>query len=151
MIDCVDYLQILHITAEITENLRKIADCVVPLIDNQLPRSIMNVIVQISTGIKKLYNNSIQSLLTKDILLANNILDMSLNVTNLWNLCLKANDKSQISCLALANIRVAIDCLEHIQQHTHEIANISIDRAEAVEARASTAHLAEKAKHPYLR
>lgn len=148
LIDCVDYLQILHITAEITENLKKIAESIIPLIDDQLPKSIMKFIVEISTGIKKLYNDSIPALLTKDILLANDILDTSFNLANLWNLCLKANDKSLISNLALANIRLVIDSLEQIQQHTHEIANISIDRAEAADARASTPNLSAKAKHP---
>ncbi len=150
LIDCVDYLQILHITAEITENLKKIAESAVPLIDDQLPKSIMKFIIETSTGIEKLYNDSIQALLSKDILLANDILDTSFNLTNLWNLCLKANGKSQISNLALANIRLVIDSLEQIQQHTHEIANISIDRAEAADARTSS-DLSTKAKHPIFR
>jgi len=138
LIDCVDYLQILHITAEITENLKKIAESIIPLIDHQLPTSIMKPLVETSTGIKELYNGSIQALLSKDISLANNILDTSFNLANLWSLCLKANEKSEISSLALANIRLVIHSLEQIQQHTHEIANCSIDRAEAADARSST-------------
>jgi len=148
LIDCVDYLQILHITAEITENLKKIAENIIPLIDHQLPTSIMELLVETSTGIKELYDNSIQALLRKDIPLANNILDTSFNLANLWNLCLKANKKSEISSLALANLRLIIDGLEHIQQHTHEIANISIDRAEAADARASTLESSSNTKHP---
>jgi AbrB family looped-hinge helix DNA binding protein len=148
LIDCVDYLQILHITAEITENLKKIADCIIPLIGNNLPRSIMKVVIEISAGIKNLYNNSIQALLTKDILLANDILDTSFNLANLWNGCLKANEESKISSLILANIRVVIDSLEHILQHTHEIANISIDRAEAAATRTLASDLTSKARHP---
>jgi phosphate uptake regulator len=146
LIDCVDYLQILHITAEITENLKKFADCIMPIIDNQLPRSIMKVIIETGKNTKKIYSNSIQALLTKDILMANDILDTSFTLTKLWELCLKANEKSQISNLALANIRVVIDSLEQIQQHTHEIANISIDRAEAADGRASAP--TAKAKYP---
>ena len=147
LIDCVDYLQILHITAEITENLKKIAENIIPLIDHQLPTSIMELLVETSTGIKELYDSSIQALLCKDIPLANNILDTSFNLANLWSLCLKANKKTEISSLALANLRLIIDGLEHIQQHTHEIANISIDRAEAADARASTLELSPKTKH----
>jgi AbrB family looped-hinge helix DNA binding protein len=138
LIDCVDYLQILHITAEISESLKKIAENIIPLIDHQLPTSIMKPLVETSTGIKELYNNSIQALLSKDIPLANNILDTSFNLANLWSLCLKANEKSEISSLALANIHLIIHSLEQIQQHTHEIANSSIDRAEAADARSST-------------
>jgi hypothetical protein len=108
----------------------------------------MKLLVETSTGIKELYNDSIQALLSKDIPLANNILDTSFNLANLWSRCLKANEKSEISSLALANVRLVIDSLEQIQQHTHEIANISIDRAEAADARASTPDLSPKAKHP---
>ncbi len=148
LIDCVDYLQILHITAEITENLKKIAENIIPLIDHQLPTSIMELLVETSTGVKELYDNCIQALLGKDIPLANNILDKSFNLPNLWSLCLKANKKTKISSLALANLRLIIDGLEHIQQHTHEIANISIDRAEAAAARASTLESSSNTKHP---
>jgi phosphate uptake regulator len=147
LIDCVDYLQILHITAEITENLKKIAENIIPLIGHQLPTSIMELLVETSTGVKELYDNSIQALLGKDIPLANNILDTFFNLANLWSICLKANKKTKISSLALANLRLIIDGLEHIQQHTHEIANISIDRAEAADARASTPELSSKTKH----
>jgi len=147
LIDCVDYLQILHITAEITENLKKIAENITPLIDHQLPTSVMELLVETSTGVKELYDSSIQALLRKDIPLANNILDTSFNLANLWSLCLKANKKTKISSLALANLRLIIDGLEHIQQHTHEIANISIDRAEAADARASTPESSSNTKH----
>jgi phosphate uptake regulator len=148
LIDCVDYMQILHIIAEITENLKKFADCIMSIIGNQLPRSIMKAIIETGKSIKKLYSDSIQALLTKNVILANDILDTSFSLTKLWDICLKANEKFQISSLALANIRVIIDGLEQIQQHTHEIANISIDRAEAADVRAST--LTAKSKYPML-
>jgi AbrB family looped-hinge helix DNA binding protein len=137
LIDCVDYLQILHITTEITQNLKKIAENINPLIDHEFPASITKLLVETSTGIKKLYNDSIQALLAKDIPLANNILDTSFNLANLWSLCIKENEKSEIPSLTIANIRLVIDSLEQIEAHTHEIANISIDRAEAADARSS--------------
>ncbi len=146
LIDCVDYLQILHITAEITENLKKFADCIMPIIENQLPQSIMKVIIETGKNTKKLYNDSIQALLANDVMLANDVLDTSFKLKNLWELCLKAHGKSQISSLALVNIRVVIDSLEQIQQHTHEIANISIDRTEAANGRTSTSIV--KTKYP---
>ncbi len=147
LIDCVDYLQILHITAEITESIKKIAETIIPLIDNHLPTSIMEVLVETITGINELYNGSIQAILRKDIPLANKTLDTYFNLSNLWALCLKANEKKEISSLALTNIRLIIDSLEQIQQHTHEIANISIDRAEAADARASTPETFSETKY----
>jgi len=147
LIDCVDYLQILHITAEITENLKTIAGNIIPLIDQQLPTSITELLVKTSTDIKELYDSSIQALLCKDIPLANNILDTSFDLANLWSQCLKANKKTKISSLALSNLRLIIDGLEHIQQHTHEIANISIDR-EAADARTTAPESASKTKNP---
>jgi len=145
LIDCVDYLQILHITAEITQNLKKIAESINLLIDHQLLKSLTKLIVETSTSIKKLYSDFIQALLSKDIPLTNNILDTSFNLANLWSLCLKANEKAEISSLALTNIRLVIDSLYQIQQHIHEIANISIDRAEADDARVPTSDLSAEA------
>lgn len=148
LIDCVDYLQILHITSEITANLKKIAENIEPLIGTKLPKSLVKHLVETSGSVKNLYNDSIQALLFKDIPLANNVLDTSFNLANLWDLCLKTNEKSEISSLSLANIRLIIDCLEQIQQHTHEIANISIDRAEAANARGSAPNVSSKRKNP---
>jgi phosphate uptake regulator len=150
LIDCVDYLQILHITSEITENLKKIAESIIPLIDHQLHTTIMEPLVETSTGIKELYDSSIQALLYKDIPLANKILDTSFNPTDLWSLCLQANNKRKISSLTLANLRLIIDGLEHIQQHAHEIANISIDRTEAADARTATPELSSKTKRSFF-
>ncbi len=148
LIDCVDYLQILHITSEITEDLKKIAENINPLVDNEIPTSITNLLVETSSGIKNLYDDSMQALLEKDIPLANNILDTSFNLVNLWNLCLDANEKSEISSLTLANVRLVIDSLEQIEQHTHEIANISIDRAEADDIRSFMPIPPQKMKQP---
>jgi AbrB family looped-hinge helix DNA binding protein len=148
LIDCVDYLQILHLTSEITANLKKIAANIVPLINHTLPKSVMTLMVDSSGNIKKLYNDSIQALLTKDIPLANKILDTSFDLTNLWNLSLKTNEKSEISSLSLATIRLFIDSLEQIQKRAHEIANIAIDRTEAATARTTTRNPAPKTNPP---
>lgn len=148
LIDCVDYLQILHITAEITDALKKIAENINPLINHKLPASIIRLLVETSTGIKKLYDDSVQALLRKDIPLANHILDTSFVAANLWRVCLKANEKSEISGLTLANVRLVIDGLEQIQQHTHEIANIAIDRAEAANVKSPITEPSSKPKQP---
>jgi hypothetical protein len=67
----------------------------------------MKLLVETSTGTKELYDSSVQALLRKDVLLA-----------NMWNLCIKTNEKSEIPSLTLANVRLIIDSLEQIQQHT---------------------------------
>jgi len=147
LIDCVDYLQILHILSEITANLKKIAECVDALLGNTLPKSVLSALVETSVAIKKLYNDSIQAILSKDIPLANTILDTSHDMTNLWNVCVTESQNMKISGTALANFRLIIDGLEHIQQHTHQIANVSIDRAEAVDARTMLTNVSSKATH----
>jgi phosphate uptake regulator len=135
LIDCVDYLQILHATSEVTGNLNKLAETINSLTNPKLPSAILKNLVETSTTIKQMYDSSVQALLSKDILLANKILDTSLELEKLWKLCLKANKESKISSVTLADLRLIIDSLEKTKKHTHEIANISIDRAEAVNAR----------------
>jgi phosphate uptake regulator len=152
LIDCVDYLQILHATSEVTSNLNKLAETINALTDSKLPSSILKNLVETSTTIKQMYDSSIQAILTKDIPLANKILDTSLDLEKLWNLCLKADKESKISSKTLADLRLIIDSLEQTKKHTHEIANISIDRAEAVNARTfprdPTASIAKKKQKP---
>jgi AbrB family looped-hinge helix DNA binding protein len=147
LIDCVDYLQILHITSEITGNLNKIAENINSLRAQQLPLPIMKLLMETSENIKKLYNNSMQALLSKDIPLANNVLDASFDLSKLWSLCLQENENLKISSLALTNVRRVIDSLDQIQQHSHEIANISIDRTEAADARIFTPAPSSNTKH----
>ena len=147
LIDCVDYLQILHITSEISGNLKKIAETINSLKDMNLPKPIMKLLVETSSKIKKQYDDSMQALLSKDIPLANNVLDSSFDFKPLWDLSWQTNESAEISSLALVNVRRLIDGLEQIQQHTHEIANISIDRAEAANARTSTPDSQSKTKN----
>ncbi len=149
-IDCVDYLQILHITSEITANLKKIAENIEPLIGQKLPKRLTKALVKNIESIKKMYNDSIYSLLSKDISLANDVLDTSSEIADLWSFCLKSNEKSEISSLSLTNFRLVIDSLKQIQQHTHEIANTSIDRAEATDARGSRANSSSRPKNNRL-
>ena len=151
LIDCVDYLQILHITSEITGNLSKIAENINSLTAQQLPLPIMKLLMEKSADIKKLYNDSMQALLSKDIPLANNVLDASFDLSKLWSLCLQASENLKISNLALINVRRIIDSLDQIQRHTHEIANISIDRTEAADARTYTTVPSSKINHSLFR
>ena len=150
LIDCVDYLQILHITSELTGNLNKTAENINSLPAQQLPLSIIKLLNEKSVNIKKMYSNSMKALLSKNIPLANDVLDSSVDLTELWSLCLQANENSKISNLALVNVRRIIDSLDQIQQDIHEIANISIDRTEAADARTYTPTTSSKIKHSFF-
>jgi len=131
LIDCVDYLQILHIIAEIADNVNKISESVMALGEQTLPKSILEPLCQECIPIQDLYDQSIRALLSKDIPLANRILDSKLALENLWKLCREADEKSEVSSLALSYAYLLIDNLKQIQQYAVEIAEIAIDRAEA--------------------
>jgi biotin synthase-related radical SAM superfamily protein len=99
--------------------------------DEALPKSILEPLCQKCAPIQDLYDQSIRALLSEDIPLANRILDTKLTLENLWNLCIEADEKSEISCSALSQAYLLIDNLKQIQQYATEIAEIAIDRAEA--------------------
>jgi len=144
LIDCVDYLQILHVTSEINGNLNKIAKNIDSLSDKKLPRQIGKLLVETGNSIQKIYDDSVQALLSKDIPLANKVLDKCLDFEALWKQCLQANENSEISSQVLPNIRLILDGLEQIQHHTHEIAYVSIDRTEAADAKGSSEDVQSK-------
>ena len=131
LIDCVDYLRILHIIAEIADNVNRISESVPALGEHPLPKPILDPLCQVSLSIKELYDHSIQALLTGDILLANRVLDRKENLENLWGMCRQAGEQAEISCLVLSYAYLLIDNLKQIQQYADEIAEIAIDRAEA--------------------
>ncbi len=131
LIDCVDYLRILHIISEIAGNVSKISESVVALGEHMLPESILEPLSQEFILIRSLYDQSIHALLLKDIPLANRILDNALTLEDLWKLCIDVDEKSETSCLVLSYAYLIIDNLKQIQQYAVEIAEIAIDRAEA--------------------
>jgi phosphate uptake regulator len=131
LIDCVDYLRILHIIAEIADNVNRISESVIALGKQALPKSILEPLWQESIHIQDLYDQSIRALLSKDIQLANSILDSELSLENLWNLCIEADEKTEISGLTISYAYLIIDNLKQIKQYSVEIAEIAIDRAEA--------------------
>lgn len=137
LIDCVDYLQIIHIISEIACDVNKISESVMALSDQDLPKQILEPLYQVSVTIKRSFNKSVQALLSKDIHLANQILDnipaSDLNLEELWKFCREA-DKSEISSLVLSHAYLLIDCLKRINQHSAEIAEIAINRTEAATA-----------------
>ena len=131
LIDCVDYLRILHIVAEIADNVNKISESVIALGEQTLPKSILAPLWQESVPLQDLYDQSIRALLSKDIQLANRVLDSKLSLENLWKLCIEADEKSEISGLAISYAYLIIDNLKQIKQYSVEIAEIAIDRAKA--------------------
>jgi phosphate uptake regulator len=131
LIDGVDYLRILHIIAEIADNVNKISESVMALGEQALPKSILEPLCKTCIPMQELYDQSIRALLSKDISLANRVLDSRLNLENLWKLCIEADEKSEASSLALSYAYLLIDNLKQIQQYSAEIAEIAIDRAEA--------------------
>lgn len=131
LIDCVDYLRIIHVITEIADNVNKISEGVSILNDQGLPEYILRPLCDSSVPIHDLYDQSIQALLSKDVLLANKILDTKTLIEKLWGLCIEADEKSEVSCLALSQVYLLLDNLIQIQQYSNEIAEIAIDRAEA--------------------
>lgn len=144
LIDCVDFLQILHVTSEITGNLNKIAKNIDSLTGKELPKEVTSLLVKTAKSIQKMYDDSVQALLNKDIPLANNVLDACINFDDLWNQCLNLSGESKIFSLVQANLRLIFDSLEQIQHHAHEIAYVSIDRTEAADARGSSQEVQSK-------
>ncbi len=131
LIDCVDYLRILHVVTEIADNVNKISEGIKILNEQGLPEYILRPLCDTSIPVQDLYDQSIQALLSKNIPLANKVLDSKTPIERLWGLCIKADEKSEISCLALSQVYILLDNLRQIQRYSHEIAEIAIDRAEA--------------------
>lgn len=136
-IDCVDYLQILHIISEIACNVDKISNSIKELTEEDLPKKVTEPLYQINLAIHRSFTESVQALLTKDINLANKTLDntpaSALNLEEMWNF-FSAPDKTKGSNQILPNAYLLIDCLKRINNHTAEIAEIAIDRTEAASA-----------------
>lgn len=130
-VDCADYLQILHLISEIAGNVNKISETVITLSEETLPGYILEPLCRRCIPLRDLYDQSIRALLSKNIQLANLVLDNKSTLEGLWKLCREADEKSEISSLALSKAYLLIDNLEQIQQYATEIAEIAIDRAEA--------------------
>ncbi len=131
LIDCADYQQILYIINEIADNVNKISEAVVMLSEYALPKYIIDPLYQIFIHIQEFYCESIQVLLSKDVQRANRLLDSTTTLDDMWRLFIEANEKSEISSLTLAYAYLLIDNLKQIQRYATEIAEITIDRAEA--------------------
>ena len=137
LIECVDYLLILHIISESASNVNNISESVMALNKEDIPKQMLEPLYQVSVTIKRSFNNSVQVLLSKDIHIANQILDnkpaSDLNLEELWKFWKEA-DRTKVSSQVLSHAYLLIDCLKRINQHSAEIAEITINRAEAATA-----------------
>lgn len=129
--DCADYLQILHLITEIAANVNRVSETVITLSEHPFPEYILNPLCKKCVHLRDLYDQSIRALLSKDVQLANLALDSKLNLEDLWELCMEADDKSEISSLTLSNAYLLVYNLKQMQRYAKEIAEIAIDQAEA--------------------
>lgn len=130
LIDSVDYIRILHRVTEIADNVNGIAESIVKLGEKTFPEDILERVCETSSFTLNLYDKSVTALLNQDIQLANSILDSTLDFENLWKLCSEADEKSEISSMALLYVYCLIDNLREIHRYTTEIAEIAIERVE---------------------
>jgi len=131
LIDSVDYLRVLHRIAGTAYSIKNTSESIVEMGERALPTSISEPLCETCVLTQKLYDWAIQALVSKDIHLANRVLDVKPDFEKLWNLCLKSNKNSEISSLTFSYAHRVIDSLSQMYTHAVEIAEIAIDRAEA--------------------
>lgn len=131
LIDSVDYLRVLHRITCTAYSIKNTSESIVEMGERALPTSISEPLCETCALTQKLYNEAVQALVSKDIPLANRVLDVKPDFEKLWNLCLKANKNSEISSLTFSYAHRVIDSLKQMHTYAVEIAEIAIDRAEA--------------------
>ncbi|MDI6904465.1 MAG: phosphate uptake regulator PhoU [Candidatus Bathyarchaeia archaeon] len=131
LIDSVDYLRVLHRITSTAYSIKNTSESIVEMGKRALPTSISEPLSETCALTQKLYDWAVQALVSKDIPLANRVLDIKPDFEKLWNLCLKANKNSQISSLTFSYAHRIIDNLKQTYTYAVEIAEIAIDRAEA--------------------
>lgn len=131
LIDSVDFLHVLHRMTGTANNIRISSESIVRMALETLPQSILRPLSEVFGLTQTMYEKAIQALISKDILLADHVLDTNPDYGKLWQLCLTANENTEISGLVFSHAQRVIDSLTQIHQYTAEIAEIAIDRAEA--------------------
>jgi len=132
-IDGVDFLRVVERITEISGAVRRIAESVL-MWKNQGDNLLREELINLCSRVLRLYDESIQALMNKDIRLANHVIDekMELEFSNLWNNLLKTEQEPLISASAFPFLHRIIDNLERISIYTVEIAEIAIDHTEEV-------------------
>ena len=130
-IDCVDFLRVIERITEISGAIRRIAESVL-MWQNRGEDFLQEKLSSLCSRVLRLYDESIQALMHKDIRLANHVIDerMEREFSNVWNYLIKAEQEPLISASAFPFLHRIIDNLERISIYTVEIAEIAIDHAE---------------------
>ncbi len=131
LIDSVDFLHVLHRMTGTAHNIRISSESIVNRETQMIPTSISDPLTEVFRLTQTLYERAIQALISKDIRIADAVLDARPSFEKLRNVCLEANKSDEISSLAFSNVHRIIDSLIQIWQYSGEIAEIAIDRAEA--------------------
>lgn len=130
-IDSMDFLRVIDKVTEISRSAGKIAENVSTL-KQPIPDSVLEPLL--GTGVKVLdtYDWSIQALMSKDVPLANRILDEKLETEFdvFWDFLSKLEEKTEISAPVFSCAHRILDNLKQISTYTLEIAETAIDRAE---------------------
>ena len=130
-IDSVDFLRVIDKIMEVSGAVRKIAESIIPR-EEKVPNYLLKPLLEVSSKVLELYDWSMQALMSKDVPLANRVLDEKLEPSfdDLWEMLQEAEDKTEISGLTFSYIHRIIDNLKQIHIYSLEIAEIAIDRAE---------------------
>jgi phosphate uptake regulator len=132
-IDSVDFLRVIDKITEISGGVRKIAENA-SMLDQSYSNSVLEELLKTCGQVMNSYDWSMQALISKDIPLANRVLDEKLETEfdDLWDLLQTAEQKGKISAPMFSYIHRTIDNLRQINIYSLEIAEIAIDRAEEV-------------------
>lgn len=131
-IDCVDFLRAIDKITEVSASVNKIAESVA-IRGSSFPDSILEPLLANSVRILELYDWSIQALMSKDIPLANRVLDAKPqpDFDDLWEILMKETLlMPEISSPISSHVPRIIDNLKRMYEYALEIAEIAIDRAE---------------------
>ncbi len=131
-IDSVDFLRVIDKITEVSGSVTKIAESVA-MRAASFPDSVLDQLLAICAKILELYDLSMRSLMSKDVSLANNVLDEKLDpdFEDLWEILLREIVlMPEASGPILSHVPRILDHLEQIHLYTLEIAEAAIDRAE---------------------
>ncbi len=132
-IDSVDFLRVMDNITEISGGIRKAAESVL-MWEKSYSNSVLEELLKTCGKVMNSYDWSMQALMSKDIPLANRVLDEKLETEfdDLWDLLLKTEEKARISAPMFSYLHRIMDNLKQINVYSLEIAEIAIDRAEEV-------------------
>jgi len=131
LIDSVDFLHVLHRITGVAHNVKTSSESIVKMNTQVLPTSISEPLSEVFKLTQVLYEKAIQALISKDVKIADYVLDTRPDFEKLWTLCLRASNNAEISGLVFSYVHRIIDSLTQTWQYAAEIAEIAIDRAEA--------------------